>query len=64
MQQKFEKGLNKAELIKFIDQYLYVDSKAANAIYEYFKEQFDYAEEFPNEKKILIEHFDSHILDA
>jgi ATP-dependent helicase Lhr and Lhr-like helicase len=57
MQQKFEKDLAKGEIVKFIDKYLYVDSKAANAIYEYFKEQYDYVEEFPNEKKILIEYF-------
>ncbi len=47
---------NKEEIIKFILDYLYLDENAANAIYEYFREQFLYKKEIPNDKKIVIEY--------
>jgi len=46
----------KEEIIKFINEYLYTDDYATNAIYEYFWEQFMYTE-IPHEKKIIIEHY-------
>lgn len=45
----------KEDVIDFIHSYLYVDEYSANSIYEYFKEQFLFAE-IPHDKKILIEH--------
>jgi len=48
----------KAELLKFIHDYLYVDSRAAEAIHEYFKEQYDYARAMPTDKNILVEYYD------
>jgi len=47
----------KEETLKFIHDYLYVDEMAANAIYEYFKEQLLYAKEIPTDKKIIVEHY-------
>ncbi len=44
------------EIIKFINEYLYIDENAANAIYEYFREQYLYSE-IPTDKKILIEFY-------
>ncbi|MEK6952206.1 MAG: ATP-dependent helicase [Nanoarchaeota archaeon] len=46
----------KEEIIKFINEYLYIDENGANAIYEYFKEQYLYAE-IPHERKLIIEHY-------
>ncbi|OYT32127.1 ATP-dependent helicase [Candidatus Woesearchaeota archaeon ex4484_78] len=56
MLEKFTYKKNKAEIIEFIHKYLYVDDKAANAIYEYFKEQYDYAKTIPTDKTIIVEH--------
>lgn len=56
MEEKFKSEKTKEETLKFINDYLYIDGNAANAIYEYFKEQFDYAE-IPNDKKIIIENY-------
>lgn len=56
MEDQFMKNKSKEEVLKAIDEYLYVDSYGANAIYEYFKEQFLFAE-IPHEKKIIIEHY-------
>ncbi len=56
MEEKFNNNRPKEETIKFINEYLYVDDNAANSIYEYFREQFLYAE-IPNDKKILIETY-------
>lgn len=57
LEQKFTSQKSKEEIIKFINEYLYVDENAASSIYEYFKEQFDYIKEIPNNKKIIIEHY-------
>ncbi len=47
----------KEDAIEFIDSYLSVDKNGAEAIYEYFKEQFLYAT-IPHKKKIVIENYD------
>ncbi len=60
MEDKFKNKKNKKEILEFIDKYLYVNDKAAGAIYNYFYEQYKYLE-IPNEKKIIVEHFiDEH----
>ena len=46
----------KEEIVKFINEYLYLDDNAANAIYEYFNEQYLYSE-IPNDKRLLIEFY-------
>jgi len=56
MNDQFEKKSKKAEIIEFINTYLYVDSYGANAIYEYFHDQYNYAL-IPHDKRITIEYF-------
>ncbi|MFH1591948.1 MAG: ATP-dependent helicase [Candidatus Woesearchaeota archaeon] len=46
----------KYEILQFINEYLYLEENAANAIYEYFREQYLYSE-IPHERKLLIEHY-------
>ncbi|MBS3151142.1 ATP-dependent helicase [Candidatus Woesearchaeota archaeon] len=60
MEEKFAKGRSKEEIIKFVDEYLYVDRNSAEAIYRYFSEMFQYAREIPHDKKILIEHYNAY----
>ncbi len=60
MEEKLKKE-SKENIVKFINTYLYLDEKAANAIYEYFKEQYDYVNEIPSDQKIILEHYvDEH----
>lgn len=60
MEEKFIYRKSKQEILTFINEYLHVDDNSAKAIFDYFSEQFDYAE-IPHDKKILIEHY--HELD-
>ena len=57
MSQKITKS--KKEVLDFIDEYLYIDKHGAEAIYNYFKEQYLFIKEIPTNKKILIEHYSS-----
>jgi ATP-dependent Lhr-like helicase len=54
MEEKFNRYKPKEEILDFIKEYLYIDGPAANSIYEYFKEQWEYAA-LPTDKRILIE---------
>jgi ATP-dependent Lhr-like helicase len=54
MEEKFRHGKEKEEITSFIDGYLYLDKNATNSVYEFFKEQFLYAE-IPHDKKIVVE---------
>lgn len=56
MEQKLKAKKNKVEIIKFINDYLYVDKNGANSIYEFFKQQYLFSE-IPHQNKIVIEHF-------
>jgi len=56
MEEKFKKRLNKKEVLGFIHEYLYVDPVAAEALYNYMREQYDYVG-IPHAKKLLIEHY-------
>ena len=56
MEDKFKNDVKEEEILDFINDYLYVDKNATQAIYNYFKEQYLYAE-IPNDKKILVEHY-------
>lgn len=58
MLEKFNSKTKKSEIIKFINDFLYVDEKAANSIFEYFKEQYKYCKKFGTDKTILLEYFD------
>ena len=57
MDDKFTKKKFKKEIVDFIDTYLYVDKNGAEAIYDYFYEQFNYAK-IPSDKKIIVEQYD------
>ncbi|MDP7115769.1 MAG: ATP-dependent helicase, partial [Candidatus Woesearchaeota archaeon] len=54
LKEKFMAGKTKKEIIDFINEYLYLDKKAALAIYKYFKEQTLFLE-IPTDKKIIVE---------
>lgn len=56
LEEKFKLKKSKEEIIDFINDYLYVDANAANSVYEYFREQYLYAQ-IPHDKKILIEKY-------
>ncbi len=56
MQDYFENKKNKNEIIEFIHSYLYVNEVAAEAIYNYFWEQYHYLE-IPHDQKLLVEHY-------
>ena len=57
MQERIASKESRIDVIKFINDYLYVDKNAAESIYVYFKEQFDYCKKIPNDKQILVEYF-------
>jgi Lhr-like helicase len=59
MEEKLKKR-SKKEIMKFINEYLYVDKNGAEAVYRYFKEMFLYSKEIPSDKKILIEHYNAY----
>jgi len=54
MEEKYNKYKPKEEIINFVKEYLYIDENTANSIYEYFREQFEYAA-IPTDKRILVE---------
>jgi len=55
MNEKLCSGKKKEEIIDFIHDYLYVDKNAAAAVYQYFYEQYSFAE-IPSNTRIIIEH--------
>ncbi len=57
MEDHFKESESKQTILDFIHDYLYVDEYGANSIYEYFKEQFEYAE-IPHDKKMIVEYYD------
>ncbi len=56
----FENKKPKKEILKYINEYLYVDNNAATALYEYFREQYLYAL-IPHDKKIVVEYYNSGV---
>lgn len=56
LRQKFEKKQKKQTLLNFIKEYLSVEDKIANEIYEYFKSQYDFSE-IPHTNLITIEKY-------
>ncbi|MDP2907286.1 MAG: ATP-dependent helicase [Nanoarchaeota archaeon] len=54
--QKFENKRSKEEVLKFINEYLYVEGLTAEAVYNYCKDQHDYIG-IPHEGKIIIENY-------
>lgn len=56
MNSKFMYNRSKEEIMEFIYDYLYVDDFATNSIYEYFLEQYKYAQ-IPSNRKMVIEYY-------
>lgn len=56
MEDRFEEGQSKKDIISFINSYLYVDKNSANSIYQYFNEQYSYAH-IPSDKKLVVEFY-------
>lgn len=56
LNEKFCLGKNKDEITKFINDYVYVDNKVSESIYQYFSEQFRYSA-IPTNTRLIIEHF-------
>ncbi|MFH0970778.1 MAG: ATP-dependent helicase [Candidatus Diapherotrites archaeon] len=54
MNDLFSSKKSKKEILAFIDDYLYVDKNAGNAIYEYFNQQYRFAQ-IPRDGHILLE---------
>ena len=55
MEEKLKKE-KKEDVRKFIMEFLYCDEHCANAVYNYFYEQFKFLE-IPHEKKLIVEHY-------
>ncbi len=58
MADRFAEGRSREEILEFLRGHLYVDENAAKAIYAYVREQFDFCRKVPNDRMILIEHYD------
>jgi len=56
MNELFCASKSKKEILDFINSYLYVDRNSSESIYEYFYEQFNYAE-IPSNSRIIVEHY-------
>ncbi|MCH8329331.1 MAG: ATP-dependent helicase [Nanoarchaeota archaeon] len=56
LNEKFCSNKSKKEITDFINDYVYVDKNAAESIYNYFFEQFNYAE-IPSNSRIIVEHY-------
>ncbi|AMK14821.1 ATP-dependent helicase [Methanobrevibacter olleyae] len=56
LESKFQYRRSKEEIMEFLHEYLYIDEFAANSIYEYFNEQFLYAQ-IPHKQKLLVEYY-------
>jgi ATP-dependent Lhr-like helicase len=56
MEETFDMDKSKAEILDYIHDYLYVDDNSAQSIYEYMRQQYDFAQ-IPHDKKIVIEHY-------
>jgi ATP-dependent Lhr-like helicase len=57
MMGKLNAKKTREEILEFINEYLCVDENAANAIYEYFAEQYNYVKQFGTDKILLVEHY-------
>lgn len=57
MLERFQSKQSRDEILAFIHKHLYVDTKAALAVYDYCKEQYSYAKTLPTDKQILVEYY-------
>ncbi len=56
MEEKFAGKKSREEIVSFIHEFLTVDEKAAESIYHYFYEQYNYSI-IPSDKKIVVERY-------
>ncbi|PIN94483.1 ATP-dependent helicase [Candidatus Pacearchaeota archaeon CG10_big_fil_rev_8_21_14_0_10_31_9] len=56
MREKFEKRKKEEEIVQFIKEYLYVLDGTAKAVYNFYYEQYKFAE-IPTSKKLIIEQY-------
>ncbi len=56
MRDKFNSKMTRDDILEFINQYLYVDENAAEAIFLYLRQQYDFAV-IPTNNEIIIEHY-------
>lgn len=56
IEDKMKAKKSRYEIIKFISDWLYCNEHTAEAIYNYFKEQYDFLE-IPNENLLLVERY-------
>ena len=56
MEERFQAKKSEQEILQFVNEYLYVDEKAAHSIYRYFYEQYHYSQ-IPSDRKIAIETY-------
>ncbi len=59
MDEKFKAKKKENEIKDFIREFLYVDEKAINAIYNFFREQYLFSR-IPHEKRLLIEYYEDN----
>jgi ATP-dependent helicase Lhr and Lhr-like helicase len=57
MEDKLRHDVPREEVLKFIEEYVYVKGNAAEALYHYFAEQYNYVGVIPSDRKILVEHY-------
>ena len=55
--ERFLRDESKEEVIKFMQNYLYVGENTSQAIFNYFKEQYEYMGFLPNDKELVVEMF-------
>lgn len=56
MKEQFSAKKSEAEVLEFINNFLYVDKNGAKVIYSYFKEQHEYLE-IPTDRTLVVEHY-------
>ncbi len=56
MEERFQAGKPEQEILQFVNEYLYVDEKAAYSVYRYFYEQYNYSQ-IPSDRKIVVETY-------
>ncbi|MFA6461023.1 MAG: ATP-dependent helicase [Candidatus Woesearchaeota archaeon] len=56
MEERFASKKSKEEIIQFLNDFLTIDDKAANSIYQYFYEQYNFSK-IPTDKRIVIENY-------
>ncbi len=56
MEEQFKAKKTKRETVSMLKEHLYLEENAANAIFEYFQQQFRFAE-IPHNKKIVVEFY-------